>query len=79
MFGIAGAFLAVPVAAVVATGLRYAREQVALRAGEIQADEVDSLTDEGSRAMRSGERAARWFQKRFGPDLAQISAQPRRL
>lgn len=64
LFGITGAFLAVPVAAIVATGLRYADEQVALRAGEIQADDVDTLTDEGVRAVKGGERAARWFRQR---------------
>lgn len=44
-FGIIGAFLAVPVAAVIAVVLRYLNEQVAIRAGErvVAADEEDDL------------------------------------
>jgi predicted PurR-regulated permease PerM len=64
LFGIAGAFLAVPVAAIVATVLRYLSEQTALRAGEVHADEVSTVTAEGHRAVRMGERAARWFRAR---------------
>jgi putative heme transporter len=42
LFGIVGAFLAVPVAAVVAVVLRYLNEQIALRAGEtVVADDED--------------------------------------
>lgn len=64
LFGIAGAFLAVPVAAVVTTVLRYSSEQVALRSGEIRADELKTLTKEGGRAARAGEQAAHWFRQR---------------
>ena len=64
LFGIAGAFLAVPVAAIVATVLRYLTEQTALRSGEVHADEVNSVTAEGNRAAKMGERAARWFRSR---------------
>ena len=64
LFGIAGAFLAVPVAAVVATVLRYLAEQTALRSGEVHADQVSPVTVEGRRAVRMGERAARWFRTR---------------
>lgn len=64
LFGIAGAFLAVPVAAIVATVLRYLAEQTALRSGEVHADQVTTVTAEGSRAARMGERAARWFRIR---------------
>lgn len=64
LFGIAGAFLAVPVAAIVATVLRYLAEQTALRSGEVHAEQVSTVTAEGSRAVRMGERAARWFRSR---------------
>lgn len=64
LFGIAGAFLAVPVAAMVATVLRYLSEQTALRSGEVQARDVHTVTAEGGRAARVAERAARWFRSR---------------
>jgi predicted PurR-regulated permease PerM len=64
MFGIAGAFLAVPVAAVVATVGRYLSEQISLRSGEVRAEQVRPVTVEGSRAARMGEHAARWFRAR---------------
>lgn len=42
LFGIVGAFLAVPAAAVVAVILRYLNEQIAIRAGEqVEADDED--------------------------------------
>jgi putative heme transporter len=66
LFGIAGAFLAVPVAAVVATSLRYTSEQIALRSGELHANDLNTLTTEGTRAAKAGERAAHWFRQRNG-------------
>jgi putative heme transporter len=47
LFGIVGAFLAVPVAAVAAVVLRYISEQVDLRAGIVSADEVVTESAEG--------------------------------
>lgn len=47
LFGIVGAFLAVPVAAVAAVVLRYMSEQVDLRAGIVSADEVVAESAEG--------------------------------
>lgn len=44
LFGIMGAFLAVPVAAVVAVWFRYHSEMVALRAGEITIDDIHIAT-----------------------------------
>lgn len=61
LFGIIGAFLAVPVAAVTATCLRYLDEQVALRAGEINADDVAATTPEGVLTARRGEDNALGF------------------
>ena len=45
LFGIIGAFLAVPVAATLAVWLRYHSEMVALRAGEITIDDIKIDTD----------------------------------
>jgi putative heme transporter len=63
LFGIIGAFLAVPVAAVTAAVLRYMSEQISLRTGEVQANDLPTTTPEGSAAARRGERAARRFQQ----------------
>ena len=48
MFGVIGAFLAVPVAAAVAVIIRYYGEQVGLRAGENPPDDGDDGDGEGS-------------------------------
>ncbi|MBX8996438.1 AI-2E family transporter, partial [Corynebacterium testudinoris] len=48
MFGIVGAFLAVPVAATIAVWFRYHSEMVALRAGEISIDDIEIATKEGT-------------------------------
>ncbi|HZK32446.1 MAG TPA: AI-2E family transporter [Corynebacterium sp.] len=47
LFGILGAFLAVPIAAVVAVWIRYHSEMVALRAGEITVDDIEIATSRG--------------------------------
>lgn len=44
LFGIVGAFLAVPVAAVLAVWIRYHAEMVSLRAGEITVDDITYAT-----------------------------------
>nr|WP_231375956.1 AI-2E family transporter [Corynebacterium aquatimens] len=46
LFGILGAFLAVPVAAVAAVWLRYWAEMVSLRTGEITADDIQIATQQ---------------------------------
>jgi len=48
LFGIIGAFLAVPVAATIAVWFRYHSELVALRAGEITIDDIEIATAKGS-------------------------------
>jgi predicted PurR-regulated permease PerM len=68
LYGIIGAFLAVPVAAVTATVLRYISEQIALRSGEMQAADVSAKTAEGSSAAREGERAASRVLRRWRRD-----------
>ncbi|WP_052844111.1 AI-2E family transporter [Corynebacterium uterequi] len=47
LFGIVGAFLAVPVAAVLGVWIRYHSEMVALRAGEITIEDVEIATAQG--------------------------------
>ena len=54
MFGIIGAFLAVPVAAVAAVWFRYWAEMVSLRAGQITADDIQMATQQ-SQALDSKE------------------------
>lgn len=58
VFGIVGAFLSVPVAAVAAVVLRYVSEQANLRAGVITAAEVRAETDFGRQAAEQAERRA---------------------
>lgn len=58
LFGIVGAFLAVPVAAVAAVVLRYLSEQVNLRAGVVRASEARADSPEGQRAAERAEDAA---------------------
>ena len=67
LFGIIGAFLAVPVAAVSAAVLRYVSEQISLRTGEVQAGDIKTTTPEGFRAARQGEQAARRFRRLASP------------
>lgn len=47
LFGIMGAFLAVPVAAVIAVFFRYHAEMVSLRSGEISVDDIEIETARG--------------------------------
>lgn len=68
LYGIIGAFLAVPVVAVAATMLRYLSDQVAVQSGQIGADDLSSKTSEGTLAARRSQRAGevlreRWRQK----------------
>lgn len=57
VFGIVGAFLAVPVAAVAAVVLRYLSEQADLRAGIVRSGEVHPQTREGVTAAERAEQA----------------------
>lgn len=58
VFGIVGAFLAVPVAAVGAVVLRYLSEQVELRSGHVAAADVTADTPEGEAAAERAEEQA---------------------
>ena len=61
LFGISGAFLAVPVVATAATALRYLDEQVALRSGESVPEDITSRTPAGARIAR---RIRPWRRRR---------------
>lgn len=63
LFGIIGAFLAVPVLAVVAVILRYISEQIDLRTGDVAASDLASATDEGRLTAWLGEMSG----SRFAP------------
>lgn len=63
LFGIIGAFLAVPVLAVVAVMLRYIGEQIDLRTGDVTASDLASATDEGRLTAWLGEMSS----SRFAP------------
>lgn len=63
LFGIIGAFLAVPVAAVVAVVLRYIGEQIDLRTGDVTAADLAAATDEGRLTAWLGELSS----SRFAP------------
>ena len=63
LFGIIGAFLAVPVLAVVAVILRYISEQIDLRTGDVTASDLASATDEGRLTAWLGEMSS----SRFAP------------
>jgi predicted PurR-regulated permease PerM len=55
LFGIIGAFLAVPVAASLVVTIRYVSEQIDLRTGDLPADELAVATPEGALAATRGE------------------------
>jgi predicted PurR-regulated permease PerM len=59
LFGIPGAFLAVPIAATLVVLMRYLSEQVDLRAGDLTAAEVAVATPEGQVVMAQAESASR--------------------
>lgn len=58
LFGVAGAFLAVPAAATIAVVMRYLSEQVDLRTGDLQAADVRVATKDGEVSAQQGELAA---------------------
>lgn len=61
LYGIVGAFLAVPTAAVAAVVLRYIGEQIDLRTGEVLASDLDTVTDEGKLTAWLGELSGSRF------------------
>lgn len=65
LFGIVGAFLAVPFAAMVAVLLRYLDDMTALRAGEKTASEIHFVTVAGSLSGQYGEEVGRKLRERI--------------
>lgn len=65
LFGIPGAFLAVPVAATTVVAMRYVSEQTDLRAGDLTADQVPVATPEGALVTAAAERAAKRHQDEY--------------
>ncbi|WP_245990544.1 AI-2E family transporter [Corynebacterium pseudopelargi] len=55
LFGIIGAFLAVPFAATIAVVLRYLQDMIALRSGETTIKDITFATDDGSKGARDSE------------------------
>ncbi|MGD8201429.1 AI-2E family transporter [Ornithinimicrobium sp. W1679] len=71
LFGIIGAFLAVPVAASVVVLLRYLSEQVDLRTGDLTADDLAVTTPEGAVAAARAEHEAPLFRARAAEEHEQ--------
>lgn len=73
LFNITGAFLAVPVAAMIAVLFRYLGDLTALRAGEKTADEIEFATVAGSMSGIWGEEAGRRMREAFHIQLRRKS------
>lgn len=65
LFGISGAFLAVPVAAVLAVLIRYGSEQLDLRSGDVRAADLPMTTPEGAVAAERAEETAEVYRERY--------------
>lgn len=74
LFDLVGAFLAVPVAAVVAVVLRYLLDMTALHAGERDAEDIEYITPEGFAVGRLGERQGRIMRQRWREEQGQYNA-----
>lgn len=61
LFGIIGAFLAVPVAAMIAVFFRYLNDIIALRAGEKTTDEIEFATQDRDMQVKWSEEFGRLF------------------
>ena len=66
LWGIIGAFLAVPVAAMIAEILRYIGDLTDLSTGEKRAEEINFATEDGAKgAERNEDAARRWREWRL--------------
>jgi len=74
LFGIMGAFLAVPVAATIIVVLRYMSEQVDLRTGDVRAEDLKVATPEGAAIAAEAERAGTLMLRRHVEDRIQKDA-----
>ena len=69
LFGLVGAFLAVPVAAMIAVAYRYVLDMLRIHSGERTADELDFYTSEGAVIAKIAEEESaherqEWHQER---------------
>ncbi|GAB3588394.1 AI-2E family transporter [Calidifontibacter terrae] len=71
LYGIVGAFFAVPAAATIAVTMRYLGEQIDLRTGDLSPDKLEPLTPEGRYAA---EQAAKDVHPGVKPDLVDTVA-----
>ncbi|WP_256841590.1 AI-2E family transporter [Ornithinimicrobium cryptoxanthini] len=74
LFGIPGAFLAVPIAASAIVALRYFSEQVDLRTGDLHPGDLTLATPEGVITAQEGERAAKEHRPHAPADSADMAA-----
>ncbi|RNE48505.1 AI-2E family transporter [Corynebacterium alimapuense] len=65
LFGLVGSFLAVPVAAMIAIGLRYLLDMTSLRAGEKLASEIEFVTPEGKMIGKIAEDEGRLLREQW--------------
>lgn len=68
IFGLVGAFLAVPAAAMIAVGFRYIIDITSLQAGEKRAEEIEFITPEGRATGRINEEHGRVLRQRWRED-----------
>ncbi len=76
LFGIAGAFLAVPVVASLVVALRYYSEQVDIAAGLIQAGEGQAVTQEGKVVARREESRGREIRRVIRAEEVSVDGLP---
>ena len=68
LFGLIGAFLAVPAAAMIAVAFRYLIDITSLQAGEKKATEIEFITPEGLATGRVNEEHGRILRQRWRED-----------
>lgn len=73
LFGIMGAFLAVPFAAMVAVGFRYLQDMTTLRTGEKTSQDITFSTPEGLLAGRYAEEAGRRLRESMREELIVVN------
>lgn len=76
LLGILGAFLAVPVAAVIAVVFRYLIDMIALQAGEKKATEINFATREGASIGQLSEEQGRSLRKRWRENEQEFATYP---
>ena len=76
LFGLVGAFLAVPAAAMIAVTLRYIMDMVRLHAGEVEADQITFSTAEGRAIAQLEERESVFERKEWRAERDWAAAPP---